>query len=93
MAYQLDRPDLHSGLIVALKRPASPFGSADLKLHGLNPAASYRVEFLDTKAQATHSGAELMNQGLRVSLARNPDSALIRYTLVSPGAGAKTAKK
>lgn len=93
MAYQLDRPDLHSGLIVALKRPASPFDSASLKLHGLDPAASYRVEFLDTKTQATHSGAQLMNQGVRVSLARNPDSALIRYTLVAPEAGARNAKK
>ena len=37
MAYQLDRPDLGEGLVVALRRPESPYESARFPLRGLEP--------------------------------------------------------
>jgi alpha-galactosidase len=80
MAYQLDRPDLGEGLLVVLKRPESPYPAAQLKLRELDPAASYRVESLDTGAKSVHTGRELSERGLNVTLPKLPDTALFRYT-------------
>jgi alpha-galactosidase len=79
MAYQLDRADLGEGLIVALKRPQSPYRSARLALKGLHEKATYEVRNLDTNDQKTCCGEELANEGLEVVLKANPDSALFVY--------------
>jgi alpha-galactosidase len=79
MAYQLDRPDLGEGLVVALKRPRSPFLQAVFRLHGLPPERAYEVTNLDTHAMSVVSGRELREQGLEIELRKNPDSALILY--------------
>ena len=79
MAYQLDGPAPGKGLVVALRRPDSPYHSARFVLHGLDPSASYRVTNLDTKQQVTCAGTELLNNGLEVVLQKQPDSALLLY--------------
>lgn len=79
MAYQLDRPESGKGLVVALRRPESPYRSVQLILHALDPQANYRVTNLDTKKQATCSGYELTREGLEVVLPGKPGSALLLY--------------
>ena len=79
MAYQLDGPAPGKGLVVALRRPSSPYQSARFGLHGLDARASYRVTNLDSKQQVTLSGSELTRDGLEVVLPTKPGSALLVY--------------
>src|ERR1035437_9721743 len=79
MAYQLDGPAPGKGLVVALRRPDSPYVSARLVLHGLDAGASYRVTNLDNKQQVTCSGSALTRDGLEVVLPTKPGSALLLY--------------
>jgi alpha-galactosidase len=79
MAYQLDRPETGKGLIVALRRPQSPYESARLRLRGLSADATYKVVDLDTQAQTTLRGAQLAAEGLEVRIGARPGSALLVY--------------
>lgn len=78
MAYQLDRPDLGEGVIVALKRPKSPYREARFSLQGLEPEAMYQVVQGDPEPKTT-SGRELLEKGISISLEALPDSRLIFY--------------
>ncbi len=79
MAYQLDRADLGQGLVVALRRPDSPYQSARFPLRGLEEKAAYQVTNLDTGERMTRSGAELVRDGLEVVLRARPGSGLLVY--------------
>ncbi len=79
MAYQLDGPAPGKGLIVALRRPDSPYQSARFNLRGLDARASYRITNLDRKQSFTCSGSELAHTGLEVTLPDKPGSALLIY--------------
>jgi alpha-galactosidase len=79
MAYQLDRPDLGEGVVVALRRPESPFEMARFVLRGLEEKATYLVTNLDTSQPLTVSGRQLLNDGLRVGIASAPGSCLMVY--------------
>ena len=82
MAYQLDRPDQGKGLVVALRRPDSPYSSARFRCTGLEAGASYRVTNLDSKQQVAYSGSALKRDGLEVVIPSKPGSALLAYELV-----------
>jgi alpha-galactosidase len=79
MAYQLDKPESGSGLVVVLRRPQSPYLSARFPLRSLNPAATYQVTNLDTNERIVRSGKELLADGLEAHLNSAPDSALLLY--------------
>lgn len=79
MVCQHDRADLGEGLVVALKRPRSPFDTARFVLRGLEPDSEYEVTNLDTQETHCFPGAELMDRGFEVHLPGKPDSALIVY--------------
>ncbi|NLH71721.1 MAG: hypothetical protein GX456_01550 [Verrucomicrobia bacterium] len=79
MAYQLDRPDLAEGIVVALRRPASQFEAARFTLRGLDPKARYLVTDLDSGKTEELTGEYLANTGLRVAIQSKPGSALLRY--------------
>ena len=79
MAYQLDGLAPGKGLVVALRRPDSPYTSARFVLRGLDASASYRVTNLDTKQQAEFAGSALLREGLKVVLESKPGSALLTY--------------
>jgi len=79
MAYQLDLPEAGEGLVVALRRPASPHQSQTFRLHGLDRGAAYEVVDLDTGKAQTAPGADLLDRGLEVQLTQKPGSALLRY--------------
>jgi alpha-galactosidase len=79
MAYQLDHPDLGEGLVVALRRPQSPYESARFALRGLEENATYRVANLDTGERAQYSGRALLGGGLRIAIDQTPGSSLLTY--------------
>jgi alpha-galactosidase len=79
MAYQLVLPEENQGLVVVLKRPASPYTNALLPLQALRQDASYEITNLDTEERTTFLGGQLMRQGLKLSLPHKPDSALLHY--------------
>lgn len=51
MAFQLHRPDLDAGALLAFRRPDSPFKTATFPLHGLNDDTAYTVEDADSNEQ------------------------------------------
>jgi alpha-galactosidase len=79
VAYQLNLPEAREGLVVALKRPASPQASRVFRLHDLNPDLAYEVKNVDTGEVQTIAGARLMGDGLEVRLSNKPDSVVILY--------------
>jgi hypothetical protein len=79
MAYQLDLPDQGEGMIVVLKRPLSDYRQAVFPLRALRRDAMYEITNLDTAANTTLSGKELIDKGLEAHLLNRPDSALLRY--------------
>lgn len=79
MAYQLDRPELGQGLVVALRRPDSPYQSACFPLHGLDESATYQVTNLDTGEKWDVTGRDLGRAGIEVVIPARPGSTLLLY--------------
>jgi len=79
MAYQLHRPDLGQGLVVALRRPDSPYESARFPLRGLDEATVYQVTNLDTGQKHAVAGGDLCRDGIEVVIPARPASALWLY--------------
>lgn len=80
MAWQLHRPDLNEGLVLAFRRKECPQPSIAVKLHGLKPATFYRVTFIDDERRETtevKKGSELASLTLKLPSPRS--SLLVRY--------------
>lgn len=80
--WQFDRPDLGEGMVLALRRPRSPFPSIVTRLSGLDPDASYELDDRDTGAVRRISGRELATDGLTVQIKARPGSCLLIYRRV-----------
>ncbi|MFN8492633.1 MAG: alpha-galactosidase [Caldilineaceae bacterium] len=80
MAWQFHRPEPGDGMIQAFRRFHNNEQSRVLHLRGLNPVALYIVADLDGKMATQATGAELMEQGLRVEITEKPGAMLITYT-------------
>jgi alpha-galactosidase len=78
-AYQLDRPDLNQGAVLAFRREKSPHAAGKLKLYGLKPDAQYLLHDVDADRRQTLAGATLMTEGLDVQISSRPGSALFLY--------------
>jgi len=79
--WQLDRPDLKSGLVIILRRAESLYSGLALRnLHGIDPNAQYQVEIrygLDKGSVKQMSGHDLSQ--LQVTILDKPGSALVFY--------------
>jgi len=81
MAWQYNRPDIGEGMVQAFRRAGSmTTTSRTFELAGLEPAATYTVDDLDTPGTVIKTGAELMDPGLQVDISNQPGSALITYS-------------
>ena len=78
MAWQFHLPEKGQAMVQAFRRPESPFESARFKLRGLERQARYVVSDLDGAGETELSGAELMDQGLPVTLKQAPAAALLQ---------------
>jgi alpha-galactosidase len=91
IAWQFHRSDLNAGIVLAFRRGECPYPVLQTGLRGLNPQATYRVDFFDearAKQQRTLTGQQLMNN-FELRLANRGASLLVRYkqasnTSVSP---------
>ncbi len=80
MAWQLHRPDLDAGIVLAFRHKECPDAELAVTLQGIDAARTYAVTFIDDAHQATKremTGAELANLTVHVAKARG--SVLVRY--------------
>ncbi len=77
-AYQMDRPDLGEGFVMAFRRKDAPWGEAVYGLHGLDAAATYELENADTSERVMVIGRDL-TEGLKINLPERESSALYFY--------------
>jgi len=78
-AWQFDRPELGGGVVQAFRRPESSYESACFFLRGLDADARYVLANGDVPGETRMSGRALMEEGLVVTLAERPGSAVIMY--------------
>jgi len=81
IAWQFHRPDLNAGLVLAFRRPQSPYIGLGVPLRGLNAAATYTLEMIDDARHATTrtaTGRELMSE-LELRLGPRGSSLIVRY--------------
>jgi alpha-galactosidase len=78
MAYQFHCEDLGQGMILAFRRPESPYIKARLKLRGLNREFRYELNLEDTGVKRILTGEELSG-GFDVTIEDAPGSMLITY--------------
>lgn len=90
-AYQMHRPDLGEGFLMAFRRKDAPWSAAQFKLRGLEADAVYEVEDADTGEKRETTGRDLYEQGLDIRLPRPDTSALVFYRSVR-AASTKSAK-
>ncbi len=84
MAWQFDRPEAGEGMVQVFRRDNSPYETARLPLHALDPAAEYVVEIFGHADSAIRClGAELLEQGLPVKIADRPGTAFFVYRKAS----------
>ena len=81
MAWQFDRPESGEGIVQVFRREESPVESARFKLRGLDATAKYEVENLDG-GKETHTGRELMEKGLAVTINQQPAAVVFAYKRV-----------
>lgn len=79
IAWQYNRSDIGEWLIQVFRRPDSLTAAATYKLHGLHASSRYEVTDLDMGTNVTKTGSTLMQDGLDVSIASKPGSAMIKY--------------
>jgi len=82
LAYQLDRPDLKSGIVLAFRRKDCPYPALSVQFRSLKAAARYKISYSNGAKSITRSGRQLMEQGLEIRLDQRPCSVLIRYAQV-----------
>jgi alpha-galactosidase len=85
LAWQYDRPDLGEGVVQAFRRAESPVAAAVFRLRGLDPDATYRLTDADRDGATELRGRALLEDGLPLSLAERPSSAIVTYRRIRPG--------
>ena len=72
-AWQMDRPDLGEGFVMAFRRDHCKAAVQTYRLHGLDPAAMYEVTDFDIDGSTSlTTGKELMDKGLTVEIPDRP---------------------
>lgn len=79
LAWQFNRPDSGDGFVQAFRRDASVFSAAQLPLRGLDPGATYRVKDYDVEGERSYTGAQLMIEGVQVTIGEKPGAVTLRY--------------
>lgn len=80
-AYQLDRPDLQEGIVLAFRRPESEETKAVVQLRGIDGDSGYEVSVTGESYEQTPYRVMRgeMLQELEITIPKQPGSALIRY--------------
>jgi alpha-galactosidase len=81
-AWQFNRPEQGDGMVQAFRRDENEEPAQDLRLRGLDSAATYEITDLDAKMPKTISGRDLMQQGLHVEIEGKRGAAILVYKKV-----------
>jgi alpha-galactosidase len=81
-AWQFNRPEDGDGMVQAFRRDEDDEPAKDLRLRGLDPAATYVITDLDAKTPSTVSGKDLMQKGLHVEIREKRGAAIVIYKKV-----------
>ena len=79
MASQYHRPDLEQGIVLAFRHANSAEPTRIFKLYGLTSTATYQIYFNSTGQTITRTGAQLMEEGLSITISATTKSELIEY--------------
>ena len=82
MAFQLHRPDLKAGIILAFRREKAPLMGLILSPRGIKPDTRYEVDFIDearSKKTVTLTGKEILANGIELRIPKQRASLLVRY--------------
>ena len=80
MAWQFDVPETGEGMVQVFRRTDSPYCGGQFRLQGLDPAARYALTDLDVPDRpTTHTGRELLEPGVPVSITNKPGAVVITY--------------
>jgi alpha-galactosidase len=80
MAWQLHRPDLDEGMILAFRHQECPYSALQVNLRGLKPGETYVVHFIDEEHHSiakTMTGRQLA--ALELQIPALHQSLLVRY--------------
>jgi len=80
MAFQFDRPDQGSGVVLAFRRPHAKAKTMRLTLQGLDASKHYKIDNFDVSGTGLETGKSLMHKGLEISLSDAPAAAIVQYT-------------
>jgi alpha-galactosidase len=81
-AWQFNRPEEGDGMVQAFRRDEDVAPTKDLRLRGLDPAATYELTNLDSKSPSKMSGRDLMQRGLHLEIKDKREAAIIVYKKV-----------
>jgi alpha-galactosidase len=81
-AWQFNRPDQGDGMVQAFRRGRSDDQTKDLRLRGLDAAATYEVTDLNAGVPGTISGGDLMQKGLHIEIMGEPGATIVMYKKV-----------
>ena len=76
-AMQFDRPDLHSGIVYLFRREQSPYPSAELRLHAIDPKATYTISYEGEKGTQEMRGDKLAH--FVATVGETPGSRILTY--------------
>jgi alpha-galactosidase len=82
LVYQCHLSDQHAGIVLAFRRPASPFIQAEFILYEIDSTGTYQIENVDDKIIYDMPGKDLVTRGLNITLKNPRCSRLYYYHLV-----------
>ena len=85
-AYQLHRPDLDEGMLLAFRRQASPYTGLSVTLKALDPEKTYSIAYPNGGPDAAaiqQSGQELM-AAFELRIPQSGGSQLMVYKAIAP---------
>ena len=82
IASQYHSPDLNEGMVLAFRRPKSPYPVVDTALHGLDANATYKLRVESTGKAWSEKGESLM-KSFRIAIPEKHRSELITYRKAS----------
>lgn len=77
IAWQFDRADLGKGIAIFLRRSKSGYKTFQAELKNIDPAAMYRIAFLDTGKKRRIKGKDL--EDIEISIDSTPGSMILMY--------------
>ena len=84
MAYQMHRPDLDEGLVLAFRRDQSPYSRAHFPLLGLETGGNDSIKNLDSGSEVKKTGRELVDKGLTIEMKDRRSTSMITYKRLGP---------